>query len=240
MLSPSPHRDTTLGVAADMTAPFQSPGVGLSGTSTVDAVIFDYGNVLHAWESMGAVAGRVHMAAWDEFVDSGEFHRLYLLSDAGATLPDLLTDLAAAHPERPDWARMLTTYVEHFAEAKPGPIPGMAPLVDTLLDAGVPLYVLTNYNDRLFAATRWMVPQLERFRGVVVSGEEHLIKPDPAIYRLLLDRYHLEASTTLFIDDSPANIEGAREIGLATHLFRGAGRLRADLIERGVLPAPVD
>ena len=52
--------------------------------------------------------------------------------------------------------------------------------------------------------------------GIVVSGEEHLLKPDIRIYQTLLDRYHLRAGECLFIDDSPANIEGAKKAGLAT------------------------
>ena len=162
------------------------------------------------------------------------------MSDAGTPPDQIVAALAAAHPDRPDWAQTLSTYFRHFAQAKPGPVPGTAAVVDDLLAAGVPLYALTNYNDRLFAATRWMVPQLDAFRGVVVSGEEHLTKPDPALYQILLDRYHLDPAATLFVDDSPANIDGARAVGLTTHLFRGAGRLRADLVERGILPAPVD
>ena len=83
-----------------------------------------------------------------------------------------------------------------------------------------------------------MVPQLERFRGLMVSGQERQVKPSPVIFRRLLERYGLIAAFTLFVDDSPANIRGARAVGLRTHHFTGAGRLRADLIERGLLPRP--
>ena len=58
------------------------------------------------------------------------------------------------------------------------------------------------------------IPFLSGFDGIVVSGDERLLKPDPAIYRLLLDRYGLEAEDCVFIDDSKANVEGAREVGM--------------------------
>lgn len=206
--------------------------------ATPTAIILDYGNVLFTWEAVGAVAGRVPLAQWDEFVSCGEFGRLNAMADAGQSLEAIIDALRASHPERPEWEVIQRTYWEHFADTKTGPVPGTAAVVEELLDEGVPLYALTNFNDELFARTSWMVPQLERFEGVVVSGEEHLIKPDPAIFRVLLDRYELDPARILFVDDSPANIAGAQEVGLLTHLFRGSARLRAELIESGLLRRP--
>lgn len=206
----------------------------------IDAVVFDYGNVIYAWEAVGAVAGRVRLQDWQEFVETGEFHRWNAMLDTGVPLEQILAALAAAHPERPDWPRILRTYWDHFIDTKTGPIPGTAAVIRALADADVPLYALTNFNDVLFAATRHLSPLLERFRGVVVSGEEHLAKPDSAIYRVLLDRYRLSAARTLFVDDSVANVEAARAVGMQGHHFTGAARLRAVLIEAGLLPAPVD
>ena len=206
----------------------------------IDAVVFDYGNVIYAWEAVGAVAGRVRLEDWQEFVEAGEFHRWNAMLDAGVPLEQILAALAAAHPDRPDWTRILRTYWDHFIDTKTGPIPGTARVIEALADAGVPLYALTNFNDVLFAATRHLSPLLDRFSGIVVSGEEHLVKPDPAIYRLLLDRYRLNAPRTLFVDDSAVNVEAARRAGMQAHHFTGAARLRAVLIEVGLLPAPLD
>lgn len=202
----------------------------------VDAVVLDYGNVLYTWDAVGAVAGRVLVADWDEFVSSGEFGRLNAMADRGTPFEEILDDLRSTHPDRPDWERLQRLYWEHFADTKTGPVPGTGAIVDELLDAGVPLYALTNFHDVLFERTRHMVPQLPRFTGIVVSGEEHLAKPEPEIYRVLLERYGLDASRTLFVDDSPANVKGARAVGMRAHLFVGAGRLRAELTERGLLP----
>ncbi|WP_136193023.1 MULTISPECIES: HAD family phosphatase [Actinomyces] len=206
----------------------------------IDAVVFDYGNVIHTWEAVGAVAGRVPLQDWQEFVEAGEFARYNAMLDAGAGVEQVLEALTAAHPERPGWPRIMRTYWDHFIDTKTGPVPGTAAVIEALDDAGVPLYALTNFNDVLFARTRHLSPVLERFRGVVVSGQEHLSKPDPAIYHLLLDRYGLCAGRTLFVDDSPGNVAGARAVGMRAHRFTGAAMLRAVLIEQGLLPAPLD
>ena len=216
----------------------------MTGTGTArrpGAVVFDYGNVLYAWESHGALAGRRPARVWEEFVEEGEFSRWNEMADAGVPFGDILAALGRAHPDRPDWADLLADYWRHFPDTLTGPIPGVGAVVDDLLDAGVRLYALTNFNHELFAAFgRPRVPQLERFSGIVVSGQEHLTKPDPAIFRVLLERYGLDAAGVLLVDDSPANTDAAAALGLATHLFRGAGCLRADLTDRGLLDALVD
>ncbi|MBW3070238.1 HAD family phosphatase [Actinomyces sp. 594] len=216
------------------TIPVGAPGSG------IDVVVFDYGNVIYTWDAVGAVAGRVPLRDWREFVDTGEFARWNTLLDAGAPLEQVLDQLCATRPGRPEWPRMLRTYWDHFSDTKTGPVPGTAAVIEDLLRAEVPLYALTNFNDVLFDATRHLSPLLDRFHGVVVSGREHLVKPDPAIYHLLLDRYGLTAERTLFVDDSAANVQGARAVGMRAHRFTGAGTLRAVLIEQGLLPAPLD
>ncbi|MDU0348647.1 HAD family phosphatase [Actinomyces sp. MRS3W] len=221
------HPDTAIGDLAD-------------GPDGIDAVVFDYGNVIYTWEAVGAIAGRVPLARWQEFVTQADFTHWNTMFDAGVPLTQVLAALAAAHPDRPDWVEILRTYWEHFADTKTGPVPGTAAIIEDLLEADVPLYALTNFNDVLFDATRHLSPLLERFRGIVVSGREHLVKPDPAVYRLLLDRYRLHAGRTLFIDDSPVNVEAARAVGMQAHRFTGAGMLRAVLIEAGLLPAPLN
>ncbi|WP_103064428.1 HAD family hydrolase [Actinomyces qiguomingii] len=206
----------------------------------IEAVVFDYGNVIYAWEAVGAVAGRIPLKDWQEFVEVGEFHRWNTMADAGVPLEQILDSLSAAHPGRPDWNRILRTYWDHFIDSKTGPIPGTAAVIEALADRGVPLYALTNFNDVLFEATRHLTPLLDRFNGIVVSGREHLVKPDPAIFRLLLDRYRLDPERTLFVDDSQVNVEAARAAGMRVHRFTGAALLRTVLIEADLLPAPLD
>ncbi|WP_296498738.1 HAD-IA family hydrolase, partial [uncultured Actinomyces sp.] len=150
----------------------------------------------------------------------------------------VLADYALAHPDRPDWAEILSLYRQRFTASLTGPVPGMASLLDELLKEGVVLYGLTNFDAAPFARPRLLVPQLEHFSGIVVSGREHLAKPDAAVFDLLLSRYRLQASSTLFVDDSAVNIEAADRLGMRTHHFTGVGRLRSELIALGLLPTP--
>ena len=203
------------------------PGSSTSATAieidseSVNAVVLDYGNVLYAWEPMAAVAGHVSEEDWEEFVADGNFLAWNERLDLGEPFEQVLADYARAHPDRPDWTEILTLYRERFTASLTGPVPGMASVLDDLLEQA-----------------RLLVPQLEQFAGIVVSGREHLAKPDAAIFELLLERYGLDAASTLFVDDSVVNIHSADRLGLRVHRFSGAGRLRAALISLGLLPTP--
>lgn len=91
-------------------------------------------------------------------------------------------------------------------------------LVGELKAAGYRLYVLSNMSREFIDFLR-LLPVYRHFDGEVVSCEVGVIKPEPDIYRLLLSRYSLDPSETLFIDDRPANIEGAKVLGIDTFLF---------------------
>ena len=113
----------------------------------------------------------------------------------------------------------------------------MPELVAELDDAGVPLYALTNFSGEFFAPFREQEAALfDRFRGIVVSGDERVTKPDPAIYRLTLDRFGLDAARTVFVDDRAENVAGAQAVGMIGLPFEGAAPLRAELIRLGLLP----
>ena len=222
---------------ADVNAPSPCPSAS-NPSEPVSAVVLDYGNVLYAWEPIAAVAGYVSADAWQEFVVDGGFLAWNERLDRGEPFERVLADCSRAHPDRPDWAEILSLYRERFTFSLTGPVPGMADLLDDLLEEGVALYGLTNFDAAPFERARLLVPQLERFVGIVVSGREHLAKPDPGVFDLLLSRYRLRASSTLFVDDSAVNIEAAGRLGLRTHRFTGSGRLRSELIALGLLPTP--
>ena len=97
-----------------------------------------------------------------------------------------------------------------------------AQLVYELKKMGKKLYVITNYGNETFAATRAQFPDLfSQFDGIILSAEEKLIKPDKRIYQLLLDRYQLKAEECVFIDDLLANADGARAAGMQAIHYTG-------------------
>ena len=97
-------------------------------------------------------------------------------------------------------------------------IPATAELVAKLRNAGVRLFVLSNMSREFIDFLREQ-PVYKLFDGEVVSCEEDVIKPEPEIYRMLTERYNLEPSETLFIDDRKANIDAARALGWQGYLF---------------------
>ena len=107
--------------------------------------------------------------------------------------------------------------------------------LEELRQRGTPLYAITNFNQDKFRETVERFAFLRTFRDIVVSGDERILKPDPAIYRLLLDRNGLAASSCVFIDDSEKNVRGAEAVGMKAIHFTTPQALRADLAGMGLL-----
>ena len=115
-------------------------------------------------------------------------------------------------------------------------MPGVHAIVEELDERGVPLFAITNFSADFWAPFRRREDAFfGRFRDIVVSGEEMLLKPDPALYYRALDRFGLKPEAALFIDDRLINVEGAKAIGMPAHLFTTADDLRQRLGQEGLL-----
>jgi 2-haloacid dehalogenase len=143
-----------------------------------------------------------------------------------------VAELVERHPVH---AAAITAYHERWTEMLGGDIGGTVELLAELRAAGVALYALTNWSAETFGIARERYQFLEWFDGVLVSGEERMIKPDPAIFRLLLDRFGLDPGAAFYVDDSPANVAAAGELGFDAVRFTGPEQLRRDLEARGLL-----
>lgn len=97
----------------------------------------------------------------------------------------------------------------------------LASCIPALQEMGKKVYALTNYPEPSFTLTAERFPFLTRLDGYVVSAREKVAKPDTAIFRLILEKYALRPEETLFVDDSAANIEAARKMGLITWHYQG-------------------
>jgi len=201
----------------------------------VTAVVFDVGNVLIRWDPRLLFEKLIgDEGALDHFLAQVCSPDWNLEQDRGRSWDEAIRERVALFPEH---EALIRAYDARWQEMVPGPIEGSVRLLESLIDGGVPVYAITNFSTAKFLEARERFPFLKRFRDVVVSGEVRLVKPDPAIYRLLLDRQGLDPAATLFIDDSAANVAGAQAVGLRTHLFRNPDALRADLAGLG-LPVP--
>ena len=200
------------------------------------SVIFDVGHVLYDWDPR-VLYERLFddERALDAFLNDVATREWHFQHDAGRPFAETSAELAARFPQH---AAMIALWGPRFCEQIPGPIPGMMAIVDELHGAGVPLFAITNFSGEFFPPFRAREAHVfDRFRDIVVSGDERLVKPDPAIYRLALRRFGLPAEAAFFIDDNEANITGARALGIRSHHFRDAATLRAELVAAGLLAA---
>jgi 2-haloacid dehalogenase len=198
------------------------------------AVIFDLGGVVLSWDPRGAyerVLPAEEIATFLERVDFASWNRL---NDGGRPFEEAEQDLIARFPD--DREAILGSRV-HFDATLTGMVPGTGGLLAGL-QAGVRLIALTNWSAETFPLATERFGILRRFESIVVSGTEGLLKPEPALYQLALDRHGLSADSTVFIDDIPANVAAAATLGMAALNFTGALRLRADLVRLGVLAEP--
>lgn len=116
-----------------------------------------------------------------------------------------------------------------------GAVEGSVSVLRDVKAKGCPLYALTNWSAETFPIAQEKYAFLKWFDGILVSGAEKLAKPDPAIYKRLLEKFNLHAAECIFIDDNAANVEAAEKLGFQTVRFRSPDLLRAELSRLQVL-----
>ncbi|MAW99376.1 MAG: hydrolase [Sphingomonas sp.] len=198
------------------------------------AVIFDIGNVLFHWDPRYLYERLIDDdRALDAFVRDVVTQEWHFQHDAGRDFAETSAELAALYPQHAD---LIAAWGPRFNESISGPVPGMHEIVAELDSAGVPIFGITNFSHEFWPPFRaeWE-SVFAPFRGVVVSGEERLVKPDPAIYRLALNRFGLEPQDAVFVDDNPANVAAAAALGIDAVQFTDAAAFRAKLVEAGLL-----
>jgi 2-haloacid dehalogenase len=198
------------------------------------AVVFDVGNVLYGWDPDSFL---VRQIADDEerlrFIEDSDLYGWHETLDAGRPFAEAEAELSEKFPA---YAALISAWSARFGETITGPVPGVHEIVEELDARGVPLFAITNFSAEFWPPFHSREQAFfARFRDIVVSGEEKMLKPDPAIYYRALDRFHLRPAQALFIDDREINVEGARAVGMHGHLFLGAEDLRARLVADGLL-----
>jgi len=197
-------------------------------------VVFDLGGVLLQWnprflyrklfpgddEGMENFLATVCTREWNE------------RQDAGRPFAAAIDQLVATHADK---AHLIEAFRARFDEMIPAPIDGSVEILHELLRAGVPLYALTNFSAETFPAQRDRFPFLSAFAGIVVSGEEGVIKPDLRIFRILLERYGIAPEHAVFIDDNAANTAAAAALGMHGIHFRSSRQLRDELATLSLL-----
>ena len=198
------------------------------------AVIFDVGRVLYDWDPRFLYERLIPAGpALDAFLRDVVTQEWHFQHDAGRDFADTMPELIAEHPHH---AELIGHWGPRFLESIGDPIPGMHALVADLDRRGVPLFAITNFSHEFWPPFRAREAALfDRFREVVVSGTEKLVKPNAAIYRLALDRFGLQPQEAVFIDDNEANVAGAAAIGMTALHFTSEPKLRGELRSLGLL-----
>jgi 2-haloacid dehalogenase len=198
----------------------------------IDAVVFDIGGVLLDWDPR-----YVYRTLFEDPGDMEEFlatvctsdwHRAH---DLGADITRSCEQLAQRHPEHRD---MIMVWAERGEDMVAGQFDGTAAILGELKAAGMPCYALSNMEPDAFRVRRARFAFMDWFDDHVISGFEGVAKPDPRIFRILLDRHGLRPQTCVFIDDQPRNVAAARDLGLIALHFISPDQLRKDLTHLGV------
>lgn len=200
-------------------------------TSKPSAIVFDVGNVLIKWD-MALLYEKLFddQAAMERFLVETDLLGWNLEQDRGRDWREAEAELI---PHFPHYETEIRAFRGRWHEMVPGAIEETIRLKARLKALGVPLYAITNFAADTFAEAQERFPTLKDFIDIVISADEKLVKPDPAIYRVLLDRNNLKAEDCLFIDDSLPNVEGARSVGMMAHHFQGPEGLAHDLRQMG-------
>jgi 2-haloacid dehalogenase len=204
-----------------------------SGGGRGPAIVFDLGGVLIDWNPRHLYRKLIEDEATMEWFLAEVCHSAWNEEqDRGRSFAAAIEEAAARHPEhRP----LIEAYFARWDEMMAGPIDGSVVILEELEARGHELHALTNWSAETFPFARDRFAFLDRFQNILVSAEVGLIKPDPRIFELLLERIGRRPAECVYIDDNPKNAAGAAAIGLDAIAFEGTDQLRAELARRALL-----
>lgn len=199
----------------------------------MDTIVFDLGGVLIDWNPAYLYRKIFQEEAQVQFflthICDSHWNEQ---QDAGRPLAEATRVLVEQFPEHTE---AIQAYYGRWTEMLGGPIVGTVQLLEALhQQKKYRLYALTNWSHETFPYALKRYEFLQLFDGILVSGEEKLVKPDPRIYQLLFERFGINPSTALFIDDNPKNVLASRQSGMEALQFVSPEQLQADLYDMGI------
>lgn len=199
----------------------------LKKNGKLNTVVFDFGGVLIDWKRdylyEKVFEDKKDMQWFLENVCSDEWN---MLQDAGVPFSETIPALQWKFPEYSDKIAM---YESRWSEMIGGPIDGTVEILNEIQAKNWPVYGLTNWGADTFPIVFNQFKFLRSLDGIIVSGDERKVKPDPEIYQILIDRYQIAPEKCIFIDDNYMNIESAKMLGFTTILFESPEKLREKL-----------
>jgi 2-haloacid dehalogenase len=205
-------------------------------SSPRSVAIFDLGGVLLDWNPRHLYrklfAG--NEAAMEQFLTTVCTTEWNECQDAGRTFAEGLNALLPTHADK---IELIEAFGRRFDEMIVGPIDGAVDILAEVKQRGAPVYAISNWSAETFPPQMSRFPFLSWFDGIVISGQEGVIKPDPRIFRILCERYGVEPRSAVFIDDVARNARAAAALGIHGIHFRSAEQLRRELVAVGLLAA---
>jgi 2-haloacid dehalogenase len=203
-------------------------------TSQIKAVVFDFGGVLLGWDPRNLYTRYFpdEPQAMEDFLAEISFMDWNAQQDKGRPFAEAVASLAKEFPQH---ANLINAYQENWRESITGIIDGTVELLEKLKKTGISLYGLSNWSTETFGMVRNEFEFFNLFDEILLSGEVKLIKPEPEIFELFLQRIGRPASECLFIDDSEPNIVTARKLGFDTVHFISPEHLKSELEVRQLL-----
>ena len=205
---------------------------GATGSPTIRHIVFDVGHVLIHWDPdipyRDLIADETRRRWFLSEVCSPQWN---LEQDRGRSWAAGEAELIARFPAE---EKLIRAFRERWPEMIPHALEDSVVLLEGLVAQGRDVTLLTNFNDETFAEARALYPFLDLARGATVSAVVGLLKPEREIFDHHAQTFRLDAGATLFIDDSQANVDGARAAGWQAVQFIHPARLRADLADFGI------
>lgn len=204
------------------------------GTSSIKNIVFDLGGVLIDWDPK-----RLYRKIFateeevDNFLSNVCTMEWNIQQDAGNSIAGATQMLTLKCPE---WESQIKAYYGRWEEMLGGAIHGTVKVLEECAeDPNYRVLALTNWSHETFPIAQERFDFLQYFEGIVVSGVEKHIKPFPEIYKILLSRYNLDPTETIFIDDNADNILGAEILGIQAIQFSSPEQLRKELTDKQIL-----
>jgi 2-haloacid dehalogenase len=196
--------------------------------------VFDLGGVLIDWNPRYLYRQLFNgdEAAMEHFLETVCTAEWNDQQDAGRSFADACASLKLDHPAH---AGLIDAWIERYEEMLGGEISGTVEILAELRSRGVPLYALTNWSSETYPAALKRFEFMKWFRGVLVSGDVKLLKPDTRIFKLFLDKFAINPAHAVYVDDRKPNVEAAIALGMHGIVFTDPAALRGELVKVGLI-----
>lgn len=202
----------------------------------IDTVVFDLGNVLVRWDRRFLFSKLIDDAdELDRFLDDVLTLDVNAELDRGVPLAEVTASLAQRFPAE---RSLIEAFRDRWSETLGDILWDTVAILEELRARSVTLLALSNWGRDTFLVAEPHLPFLQHFEGMVISGREGVVKPDPAIFEVLCARHGVDPASAVFVDDSAANIATARSLGFRTVHFVDPTQCRVELIAFGLDLAP--